>query len=264
LSLLVRYSNIIIVRFDNKNARGCVKFSNMVNLATPGERLRAFRKERGLSGQALAQALGCTKGTVSYWEAGRTPLPWTVSLALEATYGVAATWLDQGTGPMWLVPGVNNAEPSEGGVEIAFLTPALAFNTEGQVQKPHPDSPSIRFSLGLLKEIGGSSPIEPANLAVWRVLDEDMVPTLPKGAWVLVDTTQPILLEDQALYLVRLDEKELPCLRRVTRMVGKGGKKEILIGVDAPGRLPLHFPEARVLADRMLLARARWVGISLA
>lgn len=235
----------------------------MVNLATPGERLRAFRRERGLSGQALAQALGCTKSTVSYWEAGRTPLPWTVSLALEATYGVAATWLDQGTGPMWVVTGANASEPSEGGVEITFLVPELAFDAEGQVQKPHPDSPSIRFSLGLLQEIGRNSPIEPANIALWRVLDEDMGPTLPKGAWVMVDTTQPLLLEDQALYLVRLEEKELPCLRRVTRMVGKGGKKDVLIGVDAPGRLPLHFSEARVLADRMLLARARWVGIPL-
>lgn len=235
----------------------------MVNLATPGERLRAFRRERGLSGQALAQALGCTKSTVSYWEAGRTPLPWTVSLALEATYGIAATWLDQGTGPMWLVPGTKIPESCEGAAEIAFLTPELAFDAEGQVQKPHPDSPSIRFPLGLLKEIGRNNPIETANLALWRVLDEDMGPTLPTGAWVMIDTTQPLLLEDQALYLVRLEEKELPCLRRVTRMVGKGGKKDILIGVDAPGRLPLHFSEARVLADRMLLARVRWVGVPL-
>ena len=245
----------------------CVKFSNMAMIDTPGQRLRAFRKERGLSGQTLAEAVGCTKSTVSYWESGRSALPWTACLALEAAYGVSARWLTEGDGPMWVTPGKQRPRPRKDSYSIPLVTPELAFDAAGRPVDPHPDAPSIGFPTSLLEEIGGGRLPSVEALRLWRVQDEAMAPALPKGSWVLLDSSPQLAegLKDHAVYLVRMEPGGIPCLRRVARMPSRGKVEDgsLLFGVDAPGHLPICLKETQVILEAMLLARALWAGISL-
>ena len=234
----------------------------MVKRPTPGARLRAFRAERELTGIALAERLNCTKSTVSYWEAGRTPLPWTTCLALEAAYGLSAQWLAAGEGPMWLVPGRRKLKPSKGLQIIPFLDGRLGFDEDGAVIPPHPESPGLGVSPSLLQEVAGDPPPKGGDLYLWRVTDSAMEPLLPIGAWVLLDVSDqsPDSLVQDAIYLVRSGRSQVPRLRRVARDPLSGG---LLLATDTPGRAPQRIPTGTAKNKSLLLGRAIWVGIAL-
>jgi transcriptional regulator with XRE-family HTH domain len=238
----------------------------MHDAKTPGARLRAFRTDRSLSGQALAEALGCSKSTISYWESGRTNLPMTACLALETAYGVSAQWLASGEGPVWVVPN-SHGKSRKTDLDIPFLNPEWAFDQDGLPVRPHPGAPAIRFPRVLLEEIWKDGVPEKDQLFLWRVQDDAMAPLIPRGAWALIQAGAPTpsTLKEQGLYLLRLGPKEAPCLRRVARVPSQGNRElaDLLIGVDAPGHLPLRFTESQVFDEHRLLAAVVWAGRSL-
>ena len=229
---------------------------------TPGERLRAFRSERELTGLALAEGLGCTKSTISYWEAGRTELPWTTCLALEAAYGVSAQWLATGKGPMWLVPARRKTKSAKDIHFIPFLEEQLGFRPDGSVLPPHPESRGLGFPPSLLQEVVGEPLPGQEDLYLWRVKDQEMEPLLPQGAWALlnVDLSAREPLTENAIYLVRLGQENSPCLRRVATEPISG---DLLITTDAPRRVPLRIARTVAAGEFTLLARAIWAGVSL-
>lgn len=234
----------------------------MSKITTPGDRLRAFRRERGLSGSALAESLECAKSTISYWEAGRTALPWSSCLALEAAHGVSAQWLATGEGPMWLLPGRRKTKATKGLVAIPFLEEHLGFKPDGSVRAPHPESPGLAFPPSLLQEIAGEPLPGPEDLYLWRARDSEMAPLLPEGAWVLLNiaATAREPLTENAIYLVRLGKEQTPCLRRVANEPISG---DLLITTDAPRRVPLRIARTVAAGEFILLARAIWAGVAL-
>ena len=234
----------------------------MVKIPSPGARLRAFRSERKLTGIALAEGLGCTKSTISYWEAGRTELPWTACLALEAAYGVSAQWLAKGEGPMWVAPARRKPKSAKDIHSIPFLEEQLSFRPDGPVMPPHPESPRLSFPPSLLQEVAGVPLPGPEDLYLWRVKDREMDPLLPQGAWVMLNVApaahEP--LTENAIYLVRLGQKQSPCLRRVAIEPISG---DFLITTDAPRRVPLRIARTVATGKFAILARAIWAGMRL-
>jgi transcriptional regulator with XRE-family HTH domain len=225
----------------------------------PGQRLRAFRRDRDLSGQAIADAIGCTKGTVSYWESGKTSLPWTVCLALEASFGVSARWLYRAEPPMWVVPERTHPKTGKRHTSIPFLGEEVGFGPDGSAIQPHPESLSIGFQPALLDQVLGNDPPPRKALFLWRVQDDAMEPSLPLGSWVLVDTSPEArrTLTENGIYLLRLGQDPIPTLRRLATDPLSG---DLLVSTDAPGRVPLavHLPaEGNCFA---ILAHAFWVG----
>ena len=234
----------------------------MVKKPTPGARLRAFRAERGLTGIGLAQQLNCTKSTISYWEAGRTPLPWTTCLALEAAYGLSAQWLATGEGPMWLVPVRRKLKSSNGLQIIPFLDEKLGFNEDGAVIPPHPESPGLGLPPSLLQEVAGDPLPNKGDLYLWRVTDSAMEPLLPIGAWVLLDvsTQDPESLVANGIYLVRAGRKQVPCLRRVAK---DPLSDDLLLTADTPRKASQRIPGGTAKKQSALMGRAIWAGIAL-
>lgn len=230
---------------------------------TPGARLRAFRTDRSLSGQALADALECSKSTISYWESGRTILPMTACLALESAYGVSARWLAAGEGPVWVVPN-RHGKSRKTDLDIPFLNPEWAFDENGLPVRPHPGASAIRFPRALLEEIWKDGIPAKDRLFLWRVQDDAMAPLVPKGSWALIQVgvPTPSTLKDQAIYLFRLGPREAPSLRRIARVPSQGGgdSVDLLVGVDAPGQIPLRFTESQLFDGHRLLASVVWVG----
>lgn len=231
----------------------------MGNLDTPGARLKALRTDRGMTGLALAESLDVTKSTISYWEAGRTELPWAICLALEGLYGVSSRWLAEGEGPMWLTASQRPQAPSERGVRIPFLSRALGFTPAGEVVRPHPESPGVSLPPGLLPGIQCETPTVPEDLFLWRSEDDEMAPLIPLGSWVLLDVSQEARdpIQDHGVYLLRLSTSQDPILRRVARDPLSG---DLLVASDAPGRVPLRLRPRGRKENWMVLARARWVG----
>ena len=260
----VRFSNYNqnTIRKDRMQANS-VRISNMTKIEPPGVRLRSFRMERGLSGQALADALDATKSTISYWEASKTALPWTACLALQAVYGVSASWLSKGQGPMWIVPGKRKARATNDVRHIAFLDENLGFGPKGEPIEPHPDTPTLDIPTALLLEVVGDTPPEPGSLYLWRVCEDDMAPLLPRGTWALVDVSPPArdVQVENAVYLIRLGHGRTPCLRRLATEPISG---DLMIAADAPGRVPLRTSQAARKKECTVLGRAIWAGIHLA
>lgn len=248
-----------VTTFENRMQGFLGRISNMGNLDTPGARLKALRTDRGMTGLALAESLDVTKSTISYWEAGRTELPWAICLALEGLYGISSRWLAAGEGPMWLAAPQRLQVPSEGGVRIPFLSRALGFTPAGEVVLPHPDSPGVSLPIVLLSEIQGEGQAIPGDLFLWRSEDEEMAPLIPLGSWVLLDVSgdarDPI--KDHGIYLLRLARSQDPILRRVALDPLSG---DLLAASDAPGRVPLRLQPLNKKENWMVLARARWVG----
>ena len=62
---------------------------------TLGQRIQALRKEKGLSQEALGEALGVSRQAVSKWEQGRAAPSTANLLALAKLYGACAEELLQ-------------------------------------------------------------------------------------------------------------------------------------------------------------------------
>jgi transcriptional regulator with XRE-family HTH domain len=231
----------------------------MGSLDTPGARLKALRTDRGMTGLALAESLDVTKSTISYWEAGRTELPWAICLALEGLYGVSSRWLAAGEGPMWLKAPRRLKAPSEENLRIPFLNRDLGFTQTGEVVLPHPDSPGISLPLGLLSEIQGEGPASPEALFLWRSEDAEMAPLIPLDSWVLLDVSQDAraTIQDHGIYLLRLSKSHDPILRRMARDPLSG---DLLVASEGPGRVPLRIQPRSKKENWMILGKVRWVG----
>lgn len=232
----------------------------MGKFSSPGTRLQAFRAERGLSGSALASDLGITKSTVSYWEAGRTPMPKSACLALQASHGVSAHWLMTGEGSMW-APNLAHAQPENGQHLVRFLDSRKGFGASGKVQPPHPETSGLGFPSEFIAELKASLGVQPEHLFIWRVADLDMAPTLKPMDWVLLDTNPtPISsIRDHGIYLVRLKSNSVPTLRRVATDPLTG---ELLVATDAPGRIPLRINPSKA-KEGLILGWACWHGTKL-
>lgn len=228
--------------------------------SSPGERLRTLRQHLGLTGQAIGNELSVTKTAVSYWEGDRVALPRSIALALEQLYGVSTQWLLTGTGPMWGALWTTK-QPSlpEGLVRVALLDPALAFDSKGKVQPPGPHALSLCFPRSSLESLTPSLPEVPENLYLWLVSENDMAPALKLEDWVLLDASPSAraTVHEHGIYLVRIRASDPPVLRRLATDPVSG---DLLMAVDAPGRVPLRLTFPKKDVDRILLARAYWSG----
>lgn len=230
----------------------------MAMTETPGARFRAFRTQAGLTGHALAEQLGVTKTAVSYWESGRVSLSRTACLLAEHLYRISASWLLEGTGPMWADSPVDLS--SDPNLVLRPLLPENTFQTDGTLLPPGDLAPSLGLPLKVIQNLMGRLGEDAiSDLYFVRAQGHELQPTIQSGDWVLVDTgeTRRLEIEPQALYLVRLRPEDRPVLRRVAVDPASG---DLLFGADQQGQVPLRttVPMERRLA--VLLGRVCWVG----
>jgi len=230
----------------------------MQSAGSPGERLRIFRRALGLSGAALAKGIGRSKGIVSYWEAGRSPLPLAVCLSLDALYGVSANWLLEGIGPMWAQP--KESMPPDLPIDL-MLIPVLpvdaAFDRTGMPMTPPPDVERVGLPRGIL---GADCPGNPDSLdRLWvRVSETQMEETIGHQAWALLDTSEAGRREmvDHALYLVRLADQPIPRVRRLRTDPQSG---DLIVATEAKGQVPMRIELSPETLTQTILGKVLWV-----
>ena len=119
-------------------------------------RLRLVRERLGLTQAEVAEQLRVTRGAVSAWESGHRRLDGPAVVALQAIYGINATWLLTGSGPEEVVPPfVESANL----VRLPLLHGLDAWGADGQMMlKGAPKTPwplPEPLAQRILRESGG-------------------------------------------------------------------------------------------------------------
>jgi len=138
----------------------------------------------------------------------------------------------------------------------------ISLDSTGRILDPHPTAPAIHLDAALLRELTADPPPPSECLFLWRCDDLEMGPTIPLGAWVLLDTSpspqSPIL--DHHLYLLRIADKASPILRR---LAFDSLTKCHLAATEMQGRVPKMLAQEDRGIGWSVLAHACWVGVRL-
>lgn len=119
-----------------------------------GERIRKFRKARGMTQAQVAQAIGATEGAVRHYEHGdRTPGPEQIAAIAE-------------------VLGVSPAALSDYGIESARDALEVLFRLE-DMSGLHPVDTDKGLALVIDEGVSGSQKIEYA-LITWKSMRDDL------------------------------------------------------------------------------------------
>lgn len=192
-------------------------------LNTIGERIKHARRASGLTQITLADQLGVTHGNVSMWETDQTEPRSKIVRLLAETLGVTIEWLEQG---------VNTSEheyQSIGSWELARKT-AIESSAYKEILVPRLDMASqnnyvgeqnFKSTLPFHIDIARHAPCELADLGAMVVPDRLMEPVLAKGDFVIIDTSQNAIRNDENdIYLVRGDKRALALCRIVEDIFG--------------------------------------------
>ncbi|WP_373432582.1 helix-turn-helix domain-containing protein [Geothrix sp. 21YS21S-2] len=232
----------------------------MAAVGSASERLKTFRLALGLTGVALAKALGRSKGTVTNWDTGRTALPLSACLGMEAAFGVSAKWLMDGTGSMWLEKDLRSIRDTFPGLVVIPIAPLeTSLEPSGAWVPPAPGTEAIGLPPSLVTPIAPSSDSSIEGNRVWiRISDPLMRDTLGEEAHALVDTSlgQREIVSDHALYLVRTNQDQPPSVRRLAVEPTTG---DLVVACDGKDKVPMRLGRAGREWRETVLGRVIWI-----
>ena len=201
--------------------------------ALVARRLLESRLSMGLSRTQVSARANIADNSIYRYETGRNlPRP-EIMTTLARVYGRTVEWLrgmDNPTAPsQWDLP----SGPSNGGTPDIDLVPVIAtvagsgaFSLDETVRYWHP------FRQDFLKPNG----VRAQDCRLVEVREDSMAPTIPLGAFVLVDTGRNELWDGRA-YLMT-DANEGVVVRRVFR-----AGTSWIVTADKPGSRPLVWDE---------------------
>lgn len=201
-----------------------------------GMRIKEARKEKGLSQQALAKAVGMRQPTLSALESGKTQ-----STSLIASFasklGVNALWLETGRGPKYLEVSEPQS-PSEDEYTLVPILDVQAACGNGYFN----DQSLIEGGFALPKVMLHDLGIPEGQGRIIHAKGNSMAPTIQDGAVVLINLAdkEPMMSKVYAICLPHKEnpEKYVANIRHLDeRKLIRGN---ILISVD--GKASCAFP----------------------
>jgi len=200
-----------------------------------GQRVKRLREELGLEQQHLAQAVGCTQGTISRIEGGRNKTS-RLLMRLAPALGVSPEYLASGQGErsgakLTLVP-----QPES--------IPVMPLSKKRTAQGAGTPIEQITLSRGWVK---ANLPLlsSPAHLRVTTMFGNAMSPTIDNGDLLLVDTGVTTLQPDAVLLLST--DGDVSC-RRAQRRYDDGWT----VRADNPVYEPQHLEREADLRGRII------------
>ncbi|WP_022949550.1 XRE family transcriptional regulator [Methylohalobius crimeensis] len=237
-------------------------------MSTIGERIKQARAAKGISQQALGNAVGVSRAAVSQWESGDSKgLKPENLLAVSKTLGVTVEWLVHGHGLM---------KPGEGGEKGKELYIKYIPITEWERPEDLPEGEyvfvpryEVHFSAGngsiafdvMEKEQPQAfrtdwvkaKHLRSKNLACVYADGDSMEPRIHHGDVMLVDLSQKEII-DGKVYLIRYGDEI-----RVKRLYKRPDGGLIIHSDNTRG-----YPDIEVPPDQMsyieLLGRVIWTG----
>ncbi|ELS7774916.1 helix-turn-helix transcriptional regulator [Escherichia coli] len=211
-----------------------------MNKTTFSERLNQAMREKGMTQNALAEAVGMAQPSV--WKlvsGGAKGSRKTVQIA--HALGVRPEWLSDGVGPMKLedkepsIPTEDNwvtletwdrsTPVKDDEVEVPFLKDIEFACGNGRVQDEDHNGFKLRFSKATLRRVGANS--DGSGVICFPVTGDSMEPVIPDGTTIAVDTNNKRIV-DGKLYAIAQpgggDEK----LKRIKQLYRKPGGKLVI------------------------------------
>ncbi|MCD4662303.1 MAG: helix-turn-helix domain-containing protein [Agrobacterium sp.] len=155
------------------------------------ERLRDLRRKLGDPERDLfAQQLGVSKNTLASYERGETEPTASILEAYRQNFGASVLWIVTGQGEMFS----ESATVTEGVdmVEIPLYDVQAAAGS-GLIPKDDGLHNSVAFSRAFLRSIGA----KPESCIMLEAKGESMLPTIPDGAFMIVDQSKTNIVDDQ-------------------------------------------------------------------
>lgn len=196
-------------------------FDIVRGMSTKGARIRQVRTKLQLTQQAFADMLGVTRGAVGNWERDQGIKEENIELVASLT-GVSYEWLGTGRGEMDPSHNVGVVSQSAGVVRIPDLNIFGGLGGGGlqEVLTADDGLPKDEDQLRgywSFPDYMVSAFRNSQGIYAWEVRGDSMMPTLPGGSVVFVDTAQAALPPDDIYALDAGDGLVVKRLRLVPR-----------------------------------------------
>lgn len=212
-------------------------------MTTIGERIRAEREAQGVSRAELAKAAGISNTTLSDLELGYSKST-TALHKIADRLGVAASWLEHGTGKK----AAARAKDAGEWEDVVAYDQAVAMG-DGAAPADYAETHKLKFKASSLRRKG----LFAKNLAVYYGAGDSMEPRIRDGDAILFDTsdTRP---KDDCIYIVNFGGHFM------AKRLQKIGDSWFLVS-DNRDQPKWKKPVPVNLGDNCsLVGRVRWVG----
>ena len=232
-------------------------------METLGSRLKALRRQRNLTQQKIADALGVSKTSVIYWEKDENVPKHESLIALARTLGTTTEWLLSGVG----VPEKSNADIAkmevgiyqagdpvpDGYVAIDYYDDVYVSAGNGYLNLEKPSNNKMLFPVDLIKECN----VEPATTKVIHVRGESMFPKLKDGQAISIDMSARTIYDGEIYAFQVGDDTKIKYLFNWNDE-GKGGFKAVSANPDKNQFPDEYYSPSRIESEGITILGQYW------
>lgn len=232
-------------------------------METLGSRLKALRRQRNLTQQKIADALGVSKTSVIYWEKDENVPKHESLIALARTLGTTTEWLLSGVG----VPEKSNADIAkmevgiyqagdpvpDGYVAIDYYDDVYVSAGNGYLNLEKPSNNKMLFPVDLIKECN----VEPATTKVIHVRGESMFPKLKDGQAISIDMSARTIYDGEIYAFQVGDDTKIKYLFNWNDE-GKGGFKAVSANSDKNQFPDEYYSPSRIESEGITILGQYW------
>ncbi|MDH1240795.1 LexA family transcriptional regulator [Acinetobacter johnsonii] len=232
-------------------------------METLGSRLKALRRQRNLTQQKIADALGVSKTSVIYWEKDENVPKHESLIALARTLGTTTEWLLSGVG----VPEKSNADIAkmevgiyqagdpvpDGYVAIDYYDDVFVSAGNGYLNLEKPSNNKMLFPVDLIKECN----VEPATTKVIHVRGESMFPKLKDGQAISIDMSARTIYDGEIYAFQVGDDTKIKYLFNWSDE-GKGGFKAVSANPDKNQFPDEYYSPSRIESEGITILGQYW------
>ena len=232
-------------------------------METLGSRLKALRRQRNLTQQKIADALGVSKTSVIYWEKDENVPKHESLTALAKTLGTTTEWLLDGVA----VPEKSNADIAkmevgiyqagdpvpDGYVAIDYYDDVFVSAGNGYLNLEKPSNNKMLFPVDLIKECN----VEPATTKVIHVRGESMFPKLKDGQAISIDMSARTIYDGEIYAFQVGDDTKIKYLFNWSDE-GKGGFKAVSANPDKNQFPDEYYSPSRIESEGITILGQYW------
>lgn len=232
-------------------------------METLGSRLKELRRQRNLTQQKIADALGVSKTSVIYWEKDENVPKHESLIALARTLGTTTEWLLNGVA----APEKSNADIAkmevgiyqagdpvpDGYVAIDYYDDVFVSAGNGYLNLEKPSNNKMLFPVDLIKECN----VEPATTKVIHVRGESMFPKLKDGQAISIDMSAKTIYDGEIYAFQVGDDTKIKYLFNWNDE-GKGGFKAVSANSDKNQFPDEYYSPSRIESEGITILGQYW------
>lgn len=232
-------------------------------METLGSRLKELRRQRNLTQQKIADALGVSKTSVIYWEKDENIPKHESLIALARTLGTTTEWLLNGVA----APEKSNADIAkmevgiyqagdpvpDGYVAIDYYDDVYVSAGNGYLNLEKPSNNKMLFPVDLIKECN----VEPATTKVIHVRGESMFPKLKDGQAISIDMSAKTIYDGEIYAFQVGDDTKIKYLFNWNDE-GKGGFKAVSANSDKNQFPDEYYSPSRIESEGISVLGQYW------